>query len=350
MELVNTTALPGRILTGSLFVPENRIGTVTAKATFRIADGRAELDTQDPVPLFDDDSETDLGILPNDLFPRRDAAFEVLVLGAAYGTAGASVRESRVEVSVGSARRALDILGSRVWESNGSATQISQPAAFTRMPITSANAFGGRTLVEVDREAFLEVSDLDNPDGKGFDPAPHAEGLAEALKCPPGYPRFDVRRELPNVERPDARITKPDDKPLPTFWSAIPMHFGIHAKRSIGRDALERGELAIREDVLHRAHPDWIIPRPAQAALVTLEGLSPTGRISFTLPELRVLADYVCNGRRGVVELEPHLLALLPEIGRAYLVYRHAFEFDYSPHERSMRLRLESGWCADRGR
>ena len=222
MELVNSTPVPCRILTGALLAAENRIGTITAKATFRVVGHRTEIETQDPFPIFEEDHETDLGLLPNDLVPRRDPAFEVLVLGAAYGAGGAPTSESRVEVSVGSERRALDVLGTRVWESSGASATMSAPVAFTRMPLTSANAFGGRTLVEVDREAFLEVSDLDNPDGKGFDPAPYAVGLAHTLKCPEGYPRYDERRQLPNIERPDARIKTPDDKPLPTFWSASP--------------------------------------------------------------------------------------------------------------------------------
>jgi hypothetical protein len=344
MELINATAVPARILTGALLAPENRIGTITAKATFRISNGRADLDTQDPYPLFDDDHETEFGLLPNDLLPRRDQVFEVLVLGAAYAPGGASVAQSRVDVAVGSERRALAVFGTRVWEPGGSPTEMSAPLQFTRMPLTASNAYGGRTLLEVDREAYLEVSELDNPDGKGFDPEPFAQGLAQVMGCPDGYPRYDRRRELPNVERDGERIATRDDKPMPAFWSAIPMDFGIHGKRSVGREALERGELDIREDVFHRAHPDWIIERPERAAKVVMEGVSPRGPMSFALPEIRVLADYVTGGRRGVIELEPHLLALLPEEERGYLVYRHAFEFDYEPFERSMRLRIEAGW------
>jgi hypothetical protein len=57
------------------------------------------------------------------------------------------------------------------------------------------------------------------------------------------------------------------------------------------------------------------------------------------------MADSELGSRQGARELEPHLLVLLPDERRFYLVYRHFFTFQAAPDERrSFRLRLAEGW------
>jgi hypothetical protein len=77
---------------------------------------------------------------------------------------------------------------------------------------------------------------------------------------------------------------------------------------------------------------------------VILTGLTPGSEpLSFALPAVRVFVDYVSGLRTGTRELRPHALVLLPEERRFYLVFRHAFTYDYPSAERSMRLRVERG-------
>ncbi|HUN80811.1 MAG TPA: hypothetical protein VMV81_04800, partial [Phycisphaerae bacterium] len=65
----------------------------------------------------------------------------------------------------------------------------------------------------------------------------------------------------------------------------------------------------------------------------------------FPLPALRLVADYVAGEKSGARELAPHLLMLLPEEKRFYIVYRTAFTMVVQPEsERGFRLRLENGW------
>lgn len=329
MELINSTPVPAKSLVGRLFENEDRFGTLIAKATFQFRGGRLELDRQDPEPLLDEDRATPLGLLPSDLVPRRDDAFEVLLLGAAYSPSEKPVTSMRVSLRVADVRRELLVTGDRKW-----ATHPSAACPFHRMPLGPDRALGGRVLVEVDRDAFIEVADPNNPEGRGFDPAPHVHALKAALRPPPGYPRFDETRSAPNVETPGATI--------PAIWSAIPPTAWMHACRSVDVEATGP---AIRSGALHRAHPDWVIERPRPGQPIELTGVRPHGKVlDAEVPALRVFADFVSGARDGARELEPQLLCLLPEEERAYIVYRHSFSFRYQAgEERCFRLRLEDG-------
>lgn len=346
MELVNRTAVPAEatVTTGS--DPEGpRVGLLTAKATFRLGEDGPDLDTQDPFPLFEEDEETDLGLLPSDALPRRDPAFEVILLGAAYPPGGEAARSAAVRLTVGSRSRSLAVFGDRWWDAGASATE---PEPFDRMPLTWDRAFGGSVDAWFDEDTVVEVDDPVNPLGKGFDPWPPARRMAGALDSPESYPRIAHRRPLPNLESPDARIGSPEDDPEPACWATVPMEIGFSQIRTL-REVRDHGEVRDREAAeirtYHRAHPDWILDLPAAGAPVRMEGLSPDGTIAFPLPGLRVLADYVVGERTGSRELRPQMLVLLPEEGAFYLVYRTAFTVDPGPRtERSFRLRLEDGW------
>ncbi|WP_437778601.1 DUF2169 domain-containing protein [Sorangium sp. So ce1097] len=119
MRLVNTTPVPAKLMTAQLFGATHRIGMVVAKATFRIGPRGTALDTQDPWPLLDEDRTTELGIAPRDDLPRRDDAFEVVLLGAAHAPHGRPVEQMTVSLTIGGERRELLISGDRVWEITG---------------------------------------------------------------------------------------------------------------------------------------------------------------------------------------------------------------------------------------
>lgn len=349
MDLINRTPVVAEVLVGEVAQPF-RVGVVTAKATFRIGAGGPELDGDRALPILHADQQTDLGLLPRDVIPRTDAAFEVMVLGAAYAPGGRPIAERTVALAVGSERRELTIVGDRVWESGPKGWRISRPAPFTRMPISYDRAFGGTCEVLIDRDAPIDVSDPVNPRGRGFDPAPSVKAFAEQLRPPRGYPRYDTTRRLPNIEDPRARIRRWTDAPRPAGWGAVPVDTALHAQRATSpRPEARFGEAPaeLTAGALHRAHPDWVIPRPAAGAEVSLEGLTPEPRLGFRLPAVRVVADYIAGAHTGTLELAPHALVLLPEERRFYLVYRAIFSVFYRPdEERCLRLRLLDGWCS----
>src|SRR5215831_18332716 len=132
MQLINTTPIPARLEAAEVEDMPNRIGMLTAKATFRFAlDGKVELETQKPFPLFSDDRPTPLGFLPSDAEPRRDQAFEVIFLGHAYAPEGRPTEYLPVSLTVGSVRREILVIGDRVWNQNGQNSAISRPTPFT---------------------------------------------------------------------------------------------------------------------------------------------------------------------------------------------------------------------------
>lgn len=347
MELVNQTAVPADAVL-STGIPEDgpRIGVIVAKATFTVdPKGTVELDTQEPHPLYDSDEETELGLLPGDSLPRRDPAFEVILLGRAHAPGRRPVPSMTVRLTVGEVSRSIAVFGERSWGPDG---WPGSPEPFTTMPLVYGRAFGGTADIHLDDATSLEVQDPINPLGRGFDADTRAVEMARGLGVPEGYPLLAVDRGLPNLEDPNALIESPQDAPDPVGWATVPMGMGLGNLRHI-RELTETGEVRdprrAEIELYHRAHPSWVIGLPSAGAEVTMEGLTPKGHLGFRLPELRVVADYVLGDRSGTRELAPQMLVLLPEERRFYIVYRNAFTAEVEPEmERSFRLRLAEGW------
>ncbi|MEZ4453357.1 MAG: DUF2169 domain-containing protein [Nannocystaceae bacterium] len=347
MELVNQTPIAASITVGTLDGVDRRCGFVTAKATFVVGDdARVRLDGRDPFPIFDHDQPTPLGLLPSDRVPRRDPALEVIVLGRAHGGDRSSMI---VDLEVGAHRRELQVTGDRTWETILGAARIGAPASIGAMPLTWERAYGGSCECWIDAHSVLDLEHPWNRLGRGFDAEKLAVDLGKAFKPPRGYPRLDPehRRRLPNLEDPRAPIERWADEPRPYCWATVPTDVGAHLQRP--HDRLADGRPMTPEEMLttiwHRAHPDWIVATPPRESDVTLRGMTPRGLWRFRLPPLRILADYELGDRGGTVELAPHLLMLLPEESRFYLVYRRYFTMVVSPAtRRSLRLRLAEGW------
>ncbi len=346
MDLINNLPIAAKVVVADIEGQSSRIGVVTAKATFTFSsEGSVQLEMEHPFPLYDQNLETDLGYLPRDDLPRRDPAFEVILLGAAYSPKGQPVEKLQVALEVGNERRELMIFGVRKWEDDLSGQkQIAEPIPFVRMPLTYSKAFGGSCDVLIDRDAVITVSDPHNREGLGFNPEPSAEAICKTLKSPGGYPRFDPTRYLPNVEDPKHLISNWDDTPKPACWSTVPMDSALQALRSvkIPDDFTMPETLICKEGIFHQACPDWVIDLPDSGVTVLLENLTPEGYVSFEFPSLRVFVDYVIGDRKGIRELKPQMIVLLPDEKRFYLVYRHAFMVEFIPEvERCMRLRIE---------
>ena len=355
MQLVNQTPVPARLSVSSVEIVPHGLGMLVAKATFRVGEGgRVQLDTQDPVPFYDGDELTEVGIRPRDDLPRHDPAFEVLLLGAAYGSNGQAVAERRVSLTVGTERRELLVTGDRHWIGRES---ISAPVPFVRMPMTVDRTFGGSCEVLVDDGAIMTVVHPPNRHGRGFDPEPAARALGEWLKAPEGYPQWNPERPLPNLEHPLRRVERYDDAPDPACWSALPMDTLLHLQRGVVMpsgnpptpDDAQVGSMLgtswMKDGLFHRAHPDWVIDLPPAAATIEIDGVRPHGSIRFALPRLSVAADFTFGDVTGIRILQPQMLVLLPEEERFYLVYRRTFQLDpHSGIECSFRLRLENAW------
>lgn len=340
MDFVNTTPLPADLSVTD--VAEGlREGMLVAKATFRVEPGGAVLERDEPDPIRFEDEETELGLLPRDNLPRRGRELEVMVLGRAHAPTGRKVERMLVSLRVGEHQRSLLVTGDRVWLDR---QRCSAPQPFDAMPLTWARAFGGSVLVEVDREAFVDIPYPRNPAGRGFDARPSIDALAKQWKVPAGYPRWDQARPLPNVEDPGAPITAWADEPTPAGFAPLPLSSALHAERAVAVEAQPLA-MTVDERAFFRAPPALVLPLPPRGAPVALDGMTKDQRLAFALPELAVWADYVVGDYRGSRPLAPQALLLLPETRRFTLVYRLHFNL---PHrlgeERSMRLRTSEGW------
>jgi hypothetical protein len=357
MELVNQTPAVAQLDVAIHDENQPRRGMLTAKVSFRIEpSGQVIVDDQDPFPLFAFEEPTELGPLPGDALPRSDDQLDVVLVAAAYARGGRAAESMHVGMSVGDVSRTMVVTGDRYWNTSGGRPTISRPIPFVRMPMTYAQAFGGRADVRIDLDTVIEVTDPFNPAGKGFDAVASGTSVAESLGVPEGFPRIDYLRMLPNLEHPEHRITRWEDAPAPYCWGTLspdtPFAHAAFVQRigllgQASRDPFEDAllpKLAMNA-LTHRAHPDWVIDLPNPGARVTLTGVTPSGRLSFELPQVRILADYVIDDRTGVRELIPQTFVIMPEEMRAYIVYRLGFTVAADPEsERSFRLRLEPGW------
>lgn len=347
MEVINKTPVVADLQVSSIEGTDRRYGLLTAKATYTVDErGHLELDSEAPYPLFEEDSPTVLGVFPSDAVPRRDPAFEVMVLGSVHGNGKSQVQ---VELSVGSVRRSLLVTGDRHWIGAGEAARISDPVPFNHLPLNWTRAYGGAVACSIDADSILDLEHPMNKYGRGFDAHKFAADVGQAFKAPPGYPRLPPgwRRRLPNLEHPARPIRAWGDDPRPYCWAPIPLDAGVHLQRAHDHMAATgqgMDEEAMLEMVYHRAHPDWIIPVPDEEAPVILKGMSKQPW-RFSLPRLHIAADWAIGTKKGIHHLAPQVLMLLPEESRFYLVYRHFFTMQTAPEvERSVRIRTEKGW------
>lgn len=353
MELVNQTAVPAHLWvadTGG----ELRTGVLTAKATFHIRDGRAELDDQTPVAIGATGADGD-GAL-REVISRELPGFEVMLVGSVEAPPGGPIDHARVRLSVGDECREMNVFGDRHWVDTENGPAISEPAPFLRMPLDWTHAYGGTADIEVDRSAVVRLVEPLNPLGRGFDVETLARCHSRAMGAPEAYPIVEGSRPLPNLENPAQRIAAPDDAPLPWCWAPVPNEAMVrHAPVLDALGDPSRGAAAAAPTVderreiilatLRQAHPCWRIDRPREGARVDLMGMLATGSLTFALPSLRVVADYVIGDRHGVRELAPQSLLIVANDGRICILYRSTFRVGYEVGvERGFRLRLESGW------
>jgi hypothetical protein len=227
------------------------------------------------------------------------------------------------------------------------------------MPLGYEQAFGGRAIARIDQHSEMPLYHTLNPHGRGFDAELMAVQLGQLLRAPAGFPILvDHVRALPNVESPSALVTRPEDVPEPASWTTLPLDVPLHAARRApalfesvdtpppAEQTAPDDPLADVDPMLYRAHPDWILPVPAQAPRVRLENLiKEKPALTFQLPDERIVVDYVLGGRSGSRPLLPQLLVLLPDERRFYLLYRKPFTYSFvRGEERAFRIRIEAGW------
>lgn len=138
MDLINSTRVPATLSLGRASDGEKRRAIVTAKATFRLRDGAAVLDGQEPWPIHEEaEAYGDELELPGDIGPGVLPFFEVMLVGHARAIDPVATLE--VAMEVGEHRRCMVVSGDRRWVQLAEGDwQPSEPELFLRMPFLRA--------------------------------------------------------------------------------------------------------------------------------------------------------------------------------------------------------------------
>lgn len=244
--------------------------------------------------------------------PKMNA--EYLVVGDCCAPRNETRQSSEIFVRVGDLRKRLYIYGDRHWQDSGA---ISDPEAFTRMPVTWENAFGG-----MDWER--------NPLGKGIE-----QGMVGEK----------VRVPLPNVEDPEHLVGLVEDRPEPASlgpmdvtwpqrnmksgtyddrwkaerWPGLPDDFDFNFFNAAPTNQRKNGFFNGDESIeIRNMHPDY------QFLKSSLPGLRvrcfTTQLENFKRFEDRTSFTEVFQE----VRLHPETIWLFPNILRGVLIYRGA--------------------------
>ena len=274
MKLVNNTPFPALLEMGST-TDNEQLGTVVCKVSYQWFDGGDlfPLPSESMWPVNRAPAMFQGVMLLPDADFRREG-IDVLVFGDAVAPEGKPVTGLQVGVASGSFLRHVDVLGDRRWqrvgEGEGAGWQASAPQPFTRMPLGTERAYGGKASLQgSDPQPFSM-----NPQGKGYalDEA-QVEGLA-----------------LPNLERPAQRISRWTDQPVPACFHKPQGGLLLAAEGPDSwRDAAGAADplrlpQVLMQQSFQQAPPDFICPRGALGPRLSLAGFDASGVQHMALP------------------------------------------------------------------
>lgn len=307
MELENETRYPAALFRGC--IDESRIAaSLVVRRTFDLVAGHLVPAATQVWPVSGGPFEGPNGItMPGDeLFYR--GGVDVFVIGSAIPPGKKPVAKLDVSVKVGSQfQYKLAVFGERTWLRKGKELVPSDPATFTDIPLTLANAFGGKDVWDE-----LPIPFPDNPDGKGY--ANDAESA--------------VGKPLPNLEDPSALVRKWDDRPEPVGVGVSPFAFGPRARRTLEFDEKTGAMKRIDPKFFNAAFPAMIVPKVQPGDAVRVDGVSAAGPIAFAVPtadvrlELRFGDKFV--SRTPAVDQ----VGIEPNADRIFVTYRYPFKYE----------------------
>ena len=320
MDFFNETELQAHVFRAAPWL-DTILAMVVAKATYLVAEnGEVSLD-ENPIPALSEPMETPFGTLPNDIIPQKSGV-DLLVLGQAYAPDGKQTDKMAVSFQVGNFKHTLAIVGDRFWAKNKLGVSPTAPKPFITMPVTSDYAYGGKALLQQ-----KEIPNGNNPVGKGFilDKA-EADGVA-----------------LPNIEDPQDIITSWESQPIPAGFGPIPLATQITAERGIVEDP-ETKMPRVKPEFFNCAHPKMIMPELQLGDQVTLEGMTPEGVFTFTVPDLTLEAELSLEEQPFTFPMRMDTLCLFPEERRFFIALRAGFKYRFTPEQiRVIRVRNVPG-------
>lgn len=317
MELINATRMVAGFNVG-MDTSGRELLVVVIKGTFVLppSGGAVRLhEKQQPLVMADTFSgEPGLSAPVHEVdFAPRKHRCDVLLLGSAYAPGGRAVTRTQVGLTVGPMRKVLDVVGPRVWQAGVTGIRASEPAPFTRLPISYDEAFGG--VDQASDQPEEHAAFMLNPAGKGYRLQLKSDWID-------GLP-------LPLTEEPGEPVTWPSNAyrpmafgPIGRGWQQRAAYAGTYDQHWLDHDFpfLPKD---FDERYYQAAPADQQMPIPTQALEVVLENLTPDGIRRFTLPHFE--APVYLFPRRG--EREDHVaqldtIVLEPDEERLMLTWR----------------------------
>lgn len=314
MELINHTRYPANIF--RTVIDDNRFGAaVVARVTFDLTPDGPKPTADQPWQVSAAPWENEHGRIDGDEVFYRGGV-DVFLFGKAWTSDGEN-NNVEVVINIGAFRRRVLVTGNRIWMRVGQELVPSTPKPFKSMPITLANAFGGK-----DQWDGLDIPYPDNPDGKGY-------ALEE--KTAEGKP-------LPNIEDPDKMISRWDDRPDPVGLGMCPMYYGLRLRNSIVLD----DNMQIRDlkpTLFNSAFPQMIAEHIMPGDLVNISGVLPEGLLAFRVPAFDLMTR-LCFGSEIIERpLVIDQIGFETENNRFFITYRYPFRYVMYPlQKRSCEL------------
>jgi hypothetical protein len=295
------------------------------KATFDIrGDGLRLSEDQVPVtyePEYHGDPETSSVRTPSDISLMKPAT-DVVLIGHAYPPGGRPALWTDTSLTVGHLAQHVRVFGDRVWENAAVGYSASAPKPFTAMPLVWERAYGG-----VDMAAGEPVAESRNPAGVGFH---HRRGESTIAGTP-----------LPNLEDPRNPISAWNDTRTPVGYGAVAAHWEPRRSFAGTYDAeWEKNRAPVLPAdfdarFFNVAAPSLISSgylRGDEAVETT--GMTTNGTMRFALPgwgfDVTCLIDDVPSVAMAALDT----VIVEPDVPRAVLVWRTAFECD----KRALRI------------
>ena len=170
MELLNATKYVAGYTQG-LRPDARELLVVAVKGTFTIPkNGEQLLIAEEKVPLIEADVFTgepgfSAPVYETDYAPVKPKC-DVILNGSAYAPGGRPALRVPVSLQAGPISKSFYVVGHRVWQKNITGFRATQPQAFTVMPISYDNAFGG--VDDTHEKSEKHRAYFPNPIGLGF--------------------------------------------------------------------------------------------------------------------------------------------------------------------------------------
>jgi hypothetical protein len=321
MQLVNETALSAELLS-TVIDAERMTASLVARLTYAIGASPREplwLAEEQPWKVSPTPWDSPQGKMEQDV-PFMKGGVDLFVFGAARAPQGTPVSQMDVTVEVlppeGDARkpflRRAVVSGKRVWiRRDGVHLVPSAAAAFVEMPLTVANAFGGRSEWD-----GLDVPWMENPEGTGF-----VMFEREAEGAP-----------LPHLEEPDAPMKAWEDRPPVCGFGFCPMTSPARFRN--GYVISEDFEITDwRPAIFNTAYPPMIAPEARPGDVLRVTGVLHDGPLELLVPPAPATLRLQFGDK--IVERTPYVDQIGVEVDarRVFVTYRFPFRYTVRPRE-----------------